>query len=60
LPFGRFLSGVTLRPVPEPLPPPPPPPIPLVPRRDVSQLRTRVADNPAAVASLLQSWVDDE
>jgi flagellar M-ring protein FliF len=62
LPFGRYLNALALR---ERLPAPlrmasPLPAPPMAPRRDLTQLRARVADNPVAVAGLLQSWIDEE
>ena len=62
LPFGRYLNALALRerlPAPMRMPLPMPSP-PMAPRRDLTQLRARVADNPAAVAGLLQSWIDEE
>jgi flagellar M-ring protein FliF len=60
LPFGRQLNTMALR-VPAQVPVAIPRPVaPVVPRRDISQLRLQASENPAAVARLLQSWVGDE
>jgi len=57
LPVSRRLATIgDNAPVPVLMPRPPPP---ALPRRDLTQLRAKVIDNPADVARLLQGWAEE-